>query len=311
MTDAQIKDTEIVPMERQAALMRAATYASVTVAAVLIAGKLFAWLETSSVSLLSSLMDSALDVLASLINLIAVHRSLTPADRQHRFGHGKVEALAGLGQSLFVAASAVFVGVQAIARFSNPVALPNAEIGISVMIFSMVVTFGLVQFQRYVARVTRSVAISADSMHYVADLAQNAGVIAAIILAGVYGFDLADPIIAIVLAFMILYAAWSIVRAAYDVLMDRELPDADRARIREVVLSHAEVKDMHDLRTRQSGTLNFIQLHLELDGSMTLMEAHSISDEVEELLMVAFPGSEIIIHEDPEGIVERRATFAP
>lgn len=302
-------DQNQVSLGRHAVLMRMATYASVSVAIVLIAIKSYAWLETSSVSLLSSLVDSGLDVVASLINLIAVHHSLLPADRYHRFGHGKAEALAGLGQSLFVAGSALFIGIQAILRFMNPETLPNASLGIGVMVASMVLTLALVQFQRYVARTTGSLAISADSMHYISDLAQNAGVILAIVLAGLYGFDLADPIIAAILSLVILYAAWSIVSAAYDVLMDRELPDEDRIRIRDVVLSHAEVKNMHDLRTRRSGTLKFIQLHLELDASITLIAAHEIADEVEEMLMIAFPGSEIIIHEDPEGVVERRVVF--
>jgi ferrous-iron efflux pump FieF len=287
--------------------MRLATYASISVALVLIVAKLIAWGMSDSVSLLATLIDSTLDALASLINLLAVRHALSPADREHRFGHGKAEALAGLGQAAFIAGSSGFLLLEAARRFVEPVQLDSYGIGIAVMLFSIAATVGLLMFQRHVIQQTGSTAIQADALHYRTDLLVNASVIVALLLSSL-GWSGFDPLFAIAIAVYILYSAWEIVKQSFDHLMDRELPDEEREQIKAIALSHEEVRGMHDLRSRRSGIDTFIQLHLELDDDLTLLEAHEISDEVELLLQQAYPSGEIIIHIDPVSVVPDEPT---
>ena len=301
--------TEGRSVARSGTLMRVATYASVSVALVLIVVKAVALAYTDSVALLSSFIDSLLDLGASLINLVAVSHALAPADREHRFGHGKAESIAGLGQAAFITGSAVFLLFEAGDRLIHPSPVENGAIGVGVMAFSIVLTFALVQFQRYVVRSTGSVAISADSLHYKGDLLMNASVILALVLSTQLGWHTLDPIFAIAIAIYILSAAWKIATNSFDMLMDREFADGERERIREIALSHAEVREMHDLRTRSSGTSSFIQFHLELDGEMTLLRAHEIADEVEAKIRTAFPAADVIIHQDPEGLEQDTPVF--
>lgn len=293
-----------------ARLMRLATYASVATAAVLIGVKLIAWLYTDSVSLLSTLIDSVLDIFASMINLLAVRHALTPADREHRFGHGKAEPLAALGQAAFISGSALFIVFEAGHRLFTPVSLGHTGFGIAVLIFSIVATLVLTRFQAYVVRKTGSLAIQADSLHYVGDVLVNGAVVVALLLVSHLGWIWADAVFGLGIAAYILVNAWRIARGAYDMLMDRELPDEDREQIKEIVKAHPAVVGLHDLRTRASGRDTFIQIHLELDGKMTLLQSHQIADEVETRLREAFPGAEVIIHQDPYGIDESRARFA-
>jgi ferrous-iron efflux pump FieF len=295
---------------RHARLLRLATRAAVGVAGLLIVTKLAAWFLTDSVAILSSLMDSVLDVGASLVNMYAVAHALVPADREHRFGHGKAEALAGLAQSAFISGSALFLVAEAVQRLIEPRAIMRDEIGIAVMVLSLVLTLGLVIFQRQVVKHTRSVAISADSMHYRGDILANLGVILALVLAGRFGWIYADAIIALLVAGYILFGAWGIIKSALDQLMDRELPEPQRQRIRRIALAHDRVEDVHDLRTRSSGMQSFIQLHMELDGDLTLMQSHEIADEVEAAIRLAFPGAEVIIHQDPAGFEEWQPDYA-
>ncbi len=290
-------------------LKRTAALASVGVASVLILAKTVAWLLTGSVSLLSTLVDSVLDLAASAVNLLAIRQALQPADREHRFGHGKAEPLAGLAQAAFVLGSAGFLVFEAGARLVSPAVVERTGVGLAVMGLSIALTFALVMFQRFVVRRTGSVAVSADSLHYSADLLTNLSVVIALILVGEFGLALADPVVALGVAGYLLFGAWRILRQSYDLLMDRELPDSDRQRINEIVSAHAGVIDMHDLRTRSSGTRTFIQFHLEMDGAMTLIDAHTIADQVMKDVERAFPGAEVLIHEDPHGIKERRASF--
>jgi len=295
--------------DRAARLMRLATYASVASASLLIVVKLGAWIYTDSISLLSTLLDSVLDVAASIINLLAVRHALTPADREHRFGHGKAEPLAALGQAAFISGSAIFLVFEASQRLYAPRPVAHVEAGIAVMVFAIVVTFVLTRFQAYVVRQTGSIAIKADSLHYLGDLLVNGAVILALLAVSQLGWVHADPIFGLGIAAYILYNAWIIARGALDMLMDRELPEADRQRIKELALGHAEVRDLHDLRTRTSGRQTFIQLHLEMDGRMPLKDAHEVADAVEAELLREFPDAEVIIHQDPHGIEERRAQF--
>lgn len=301
MSTASTTPAALSPQEA-GRLMRLATYASVTVAVVLIAAKAAAWGLSGSVSLLATLIDSALDALASLVNLFAVRHALSPADREHRFGHGKAEALAGLGQAVFIVASAGFLLQQSIGRIVDPVIPASHQLGIAVMLFSIVATALLLALQRHVIRRTDSTAIMADALHYRTDLLVNISVIAALWLS-VRGWPGFDALFAIAIALYILYSAWAIVKQAFDHLMDRELPDPERERITAIANDHPAVLGMHDLRSRRSGTAAFIQLHLELEDELSLLEAHRISDEVEASLQAVYPGAQIIIHIDPISVV--------
>jgi ferrous-iron efflux pump FieF len=288
--------------EETARLMRLATYASISVASVLIVAKLVAWGMSDSISLLATLIDSVLDALASLINQVAVRHALTPADKEHRFGHGKAEALAGLSQSMFIAGSAGFLLLEAGRRIINPTPVEAPGIGMLVMVFSIFATMLLLGVQNHVIRKTNSTAIKADAMHYRVDLLVNGSVILALWLSA-RGWSEFDALFAFAIAIYILYSAWEIIRVSYDQLMDRELPDEQRETIKQRVLQHKKVRGLHDLRSRHSGVMTFIQLHLELDDDLSLLEAHKISDEVEMSLLKVFPGSEIIIHIDPQSVV--------
>jgi ferrous-iron efflux pump FieF len=295
---------------RQAQLMRRATYASAGVVSILVCAKTGAWVVTDSVSVLSSLLDSLLDAAASLVNLLAVRHALTPADREHRFGHGKAEPLAGLAQAAFIAGSSVLVVLEALNRVATPSRLAHAEIGIAVMVLAIVLTIGLVAYQRHVIRSTGSVAIDADSLHYQGDLLLNGSVIVSLGLSMWLGWRLLDPLFAVAIAGFLLHSAWAISRKSLDRLMDRELPDADRDRLRAIALAHPEVRVVHDLRTRSSGPSLFIQFCVDIDGGMSLRQAHDVTDAVEREILSAYPNAEVIIHQEPAGREGPRKTFA-
>lgn len=289
-------------MMRRGELMRRATYASVAVAFTLIVTKAAAWALTDSVAVLSSLLDSLLDVAASLLNLVAVRHALTPPDREHRFGHGKAEPLAGLAQGAFITGSALLIAVEAAHRFAAPRPPAHPEIGVGVMVLSMALTLALVFYQRRVIRLTGSTAISADALHYGGDILMNGSVILSLALSAWLGLPDLDPLFGLAIAGYILYSVWRIVAVSLDRLMDRELPEADRVRIRTLVLRHPDVRSVHDLRTRSSGSDVFIQLHLEMDGKLPLSRAHEIADQVELEVQAAYPTAEITIHQEPVGL---------
>jgi ferrous-iron efflux pump FieF len=293
------------------ALMRRATYASLAVAGTMILVKLGAWLATGSVSLLSSLLDSLLDAASSLVNLVAVHQALIPPDREHRFGHGKAEPLASLGQAAFITGSAVLLLIQALQHILTPQPVSNTGIGIAVMAFAIVVTLVLVVYQRSVVRRTGSLVVGADEFHYRADLILNGGVIVSLLATASVGWVYLDPIFGAAIGLWIIYGAWRVGMKAVVQLMDRELSDDARSRIREIALAHPQVRSVHDLRTRAAGPTAFIQIHLEMDGKLTLDEAHRISDTVEADILAVFPRSEVMIHQDPEGVEEPRRSFPP
>ncbi|MFZ3035150.1 MAG: cation diffusion facilitator family transporter [Parvibaculum sp.] len=285
-------------------LMRQATYAAVGVAVTLVVMKSVTFYLTGSVAMLGTLMDSLLDGAASLLNLVAVRHSLTPADHEHRFGHGKAEALAGLGQAIFILGSAGFIIYESVSRIITPTLIENSWSGIIVVALAIVITLGLVAFQRHVVAHTGSLAIAADSVHYSGDLLMNLAALSAIFMSGVLGIHWADAVGGLLIASLIAFSAVQIALASYNQLMDAELDDADRDRIAAIAKSHAEVVDIHDLRTRKAGTQTFIQFHLELDGKISLTKAHMISDDVEARVIEAFPDSEVIIHQDPAGLEE-------
>lgn len=291
-------------------LMRSATYLSVAIGLLLIVVKLAAWGATDSVALLSTLIDSTLDAVASVVNLFAVRQALQPADHQHRFGHGKAEPLAGLAQSTFIVGSALFLVGEAGKRMFSPEPVSHAPIGIAVMAFSIVLTMGLVLFQRFVVRRTGSLAIGADHLHYTGDLVMNVSVIVSLILSIEFGLDWADPLFALGIAGFLIYSAATIAWQSFHLLMDREFPDEERQRIAEICTNHPDVRNIHDLRTRSAGQQSFIQLHLELDPEITLRRAHRISDQVEADIRKSFPAADVIIHQDPTGLEEPQDAFA-
>jgi ferrous-iron efflux pump FieF len=305
---AQVQPVAVPPpvarldIAQQHALMRLATRASLAVALGLLVIKLFAWHWTGSVSLLASLLDSAVDATASGVTLVAVHASLQPADREHRFGHGKLEPLAALAQALLIVASAVALAFSAIERLRAPRPVEQGMVGVAVMVVASLATLALVRFQKRVVLQTGSSAVTADSMHYRSDLLMNAGVAVSLVASSQLGLPIVDPLLGLFVAGLIAHGAWSIAHDAVQLLMDREFPDEERRRIKQIVLAHPDAKGLHDLRTRRSGTLPFIQFHLELDGEMTLQRAHEIGEEVEASILAHFPDAEIIVHADPDSM---------
>jgi len=282
--------------------MRRAAIASVAVSLFLVVIKTFAYFASHSVAMLASLADSALDLFASSLNILAIHSALTPADAEHRFGHGKAEPLAGLAQGAFIGASALFLILQSVQRIITPEPLDNSIPALVVMGISILVTILLVLYQRHVVARTGSLAVEADTTHYASDLATNLGVIAALVLVTWLDWTLADPLIALAVAGVMLFTAFGVGQQSFHQLMDRELPDEDRARILRIARNHPAVRDVHDLKTRAAGLSTFIQLHLALDPAMPLSQVHVISDAVEQALLAAFPGAEVIIHQDPAGL---------
>ncbi len=278
-------------------LMKRAALASVAVSLFLMAIKAGAYFASHSVAMLASLADSALDLFASGLNMLAIRHALTPADAEHRFGHGKAEPLAGLAQGAFIAASALFLAIQAVQRIVTPEPLDNSIPALVVMCISILATIALVFYQRRVLALTGSLAVEADSTHYASDLITNVGIIAALILAT--WWPMADPLIALCVVGVLVWTSWGVGRRSFDQLMDHELPEEDRSRIRRIAESHASVKNVHDLKTRTAGLSTFIQLHLALDPDMTLAEAHCVSEGVEKALRDAYPGADVIIHQDP------------
>ena len=285
-------------------LIKLATWASVIVAVCLIVIKTWAWDETQSVSLLASLIDSIMDSVASLINFFAVRYAMAPADEEHRFGHGKAEALAGLAQALLILGSIGLLLSQTVGRLWDPVVVENTPIGISVMVASMVLTGALVLLQRQVLKQTQSTAIEADSLHYTSDLLMNFGVIIALVLA-TYGYYGADPYLALGIGAYVIYSAWGIAKTAFHLLLDHELSDEQRQKITQIALTQTLVLGMHDLRTRQSGHMQFIQLHLELQDDMRLIQAHDVADALEHRILQDFPYADVIIHLDPVSIADQ------
>jgi ferrous-iron efflux pump FieF len=290
----------------QQRLRRYATYASLSVATLLIAAKLTAYLLTNSVAMLSSLLDSTVDLLASLVTMLGVASALRPPDHQHRYGYGKAEPLAALTQGAFIIGSAVLLGYEALRRLLNPEPPAATMLGYSVMALAIGLTLALVAFQTYVVRRTGSMAIHADSLHYRGDLLINLAVICALALGEWTGNGLFDPLFALFIAVMLIGGAWRVARAALSVLLDRELSQADRDTIRTLVRAHPQVRGLHDLRTRSDGDKRFIEFHLELDGHLTLTAAHDIADVLEWRLKARFADAEILIHQEPAGLDDER-----
>jgi ferrous-iron efflux pump FieF len=289
----------------RAMLSSRAARASVALALTLLAAKAWAAVETDSTAMLGSLADTALDLVASLATLAGVWIAARPADSDHRFGHGKAEALVALGQVALIGISALWIAWRAIDRLINGGATAEMELGIGVSLFAIAATFLLLWYQRRVIARTGSVAIRTDNVHYQSDLLLNSAVIAALVLDQQVGIRGADAVFGIAIALWLLWGAFHSSSHAINQLMDREWPEEERARFLAAAAEYPELAGLHDLRTRTSGTHNFAQFHVWVPADWTVREAHDRMDRVEEDLQRRFPGTEILIHLDPEGHTDR------
>jgi ferrous-iron efflux pump FieF len=299
MTEAQISQEERGRLTARAAI------ASSAMAITLIALKSYAALQTSSMAMLGSLADSSLDLVASLVVLLGVRIAAAPADHDHRFGHGKAEALAALMQVIIITMSAIFIGFRAVQRLLRGAETAQAELGIGVSIVAMVLTVALISYQRHVVRRTGSVAIGTDRLHYSSDLMLNGSVIAALALDQFAGLRGADAVFGVLIALWLLWGAWTNSTHALDQLMDREWPAERREQFLAAAKEYPELSGLHDLRTRSSGTHYFAQFHVWVPAEWTVKEAHDRLDRVEEQLQKRFADTEILIHIDPEGQTDR------
>ena len=296
--------SEISAAERSRLTFRAAM-ASIAMAVTLIVLKSWAAYETDSTAMLGSLADSGLDLVASLVVLLGVRIAAQPADHEHRFGHGKAEALASLVQVILISISAIFIGVRAVQRLLNGTGTADAELGIGVSLLAMVLTVVLIGYQRHVVRRTGSLAIGTDRLHYSSDLLLNGSVIVALALDQYARLTGADAVFGLLIALWLLWGAWRASSEALNQLMDREWPDELRERFLATAKEYPELAGLHDLRTRSSGTHYFAQFHVWVPADWTVQEAHDRLDAVEEELQQRFPGTEILIHVDPEGQTDR------
>ena len=294
----------ITPAERSRLTARAAM-ASIAMAIILIVLKSWAAYETDSTAMLGSLADSGLDLVASLVVLLGVRIAAQPADYDHRFGHGKAEALASLVQVILITISAIFIGVRAVQRLLAGAQTADAELGIGVSLIAMMLTVALITYQRHVVRRTGSLAIGTDRLHYSSDLLLNGSVILALALDQFAGLPGADAVFGLLIALWLLWGAWKASSHAFDQLMDREWPDDLRERFLAAAKEYPELAGLHDLRTRSSGTHYFAQFHVWVPGDWTVQHAHDRMDRIEEELQARFPATEILIHLDPEGHTDR------
>ena len=291
------------PLQR-ARLTRSAAFASIAMALFLGVLKAWAAWRTGSTAMLGSLADTALDLIASVATLIGVWVAAQPADEEHRFGHGKAEAVAAMVQVFLIVLSASGIAFRAVSRLVEGGTTEAAGDGILVSLVAIAATFALLAWQRHVIRRTGSVAIKTDNVHYKSDLMLNLAVIAALVLDQRLGFPAADPLFGLAIAAWLLWGAWRASSEAIDHLMDKEWPEEKRLRFVEAAATHPELSKLHDLRTRTSGDRDFVQFHVDLPARMSVGEAHEVIERVEEHLRREFPGIELLIHIDPEGHVD-------
>lgn len=294
----------------RAALTRSAAFASIATALLLIGLKGWASLRTGSTAMLGSLADTALDLIASVVTLVGVWIAARPADATHRFGHGKAEALAAIVQVMLIAVSATGIAARALSQLAGGTQTAAANEGIAVSLIAIAATLALLAWQRHVIRRTNSVAIRTDHVHYQSDLLLNAAVIAALVLDQYLGFARADPLFGLAIAAWLMWGAWRAGAEAVDQVMDHEWPEEKRARFLGVLAQQPELRGVHDLRTRSSGTVEFVQFHASVDPAMTVAEAHRVMDEMEARLEAEFPGVEVLIHPDPDGLQREQGIAA-
>lgn len=278
--------------------MRRVTAVSVAVASLLVLLKAGAWSATNTISLLSSLADSLFDVLASLMNFWALRYALKPADDEHRFGHNSIEDIAGLAQFAFICGSMLFIVVQSLQRLYEPAPITHLNAGLAVTAVSLLFTIGLVVYQRSVYKQTGSLIIKADSMHYVSDILMNISILASLLAMKWLSWGWIDSALAIAIAIYVIKEAWEIGERSFNNLMDREMPDTNKAEILDIIAQHPQVLGYSRLRTRSSGMRQFIEMNIDLDGTLSLEQAHAITDALEQHLMRQFPMAEVMLHQE-------------
>ncbi len=293
-----------------AALNRSAAFASIGVAALLVALKSWAAWSTGSTAMLGSLADTVLDLVASIATLAGVWVAAQPDDEKHRFGHGKAEALAAMFQVVLISISALSLAFRAVEQFLAGSRTAAADEGIGVSLVAMAATLALLAWQRRVIRQTGSLAISTDHVHYQSDLALNLAVIAALALDQYGGIAGSDPLFGLAIAIWLGWGGWRASHRAIEELMDKEWPAGKKAHFIEVLGRHPELRGVHDLRTRTSGNRDFVQFHVWVDGNMSVKDAHRVMDEIEAKLLAEFPDVEMLIHPDPEGLVDEEGMAA-
>ena len=301
---------EAVDPNLRGQLTRRAAYASVSMATLLIVLKVWATIQTESTAMLGSLADTTLDLIASLATLLGVWIAAQPADEEHRFGHGKAEALAAMFQIVLIAISAFGLAIRGVQQLLSGERTSAAAEGITVSVIAMIATFALLAWQRYVIRRTGSIAIQTDHVHYQSDLLLNLGVIAALALDQYLGFKQADPVFGLAIAAWLAWGAWRASSEAIDHLMDREWPEEKREQFLAVIARNPDLRGVHDLRTRTSGAHDFVQFHMAVDPNLTVAEVHKVMDEVEARIAREFPGVEVLIHPDPEGLIDEEGVAA-
>lgn len=285
-------------VSKQESLLKHATLLSVLTAVSLIIIKFYGWVITDSITMQATLIDSVLDALSSIINFVAIRHALNPADEDHKFGHGKIEAIASSGQAIFIITSAIFILTEAFARLYKPTTITHNITSIGIIIFTIIITFILLQYQNYVISQTKSTIVTVDATHFKSDLLVNSLVLVSLFSSKWFNLNIIDTILGAAIACYIIWSAIFILKTSIDILMDHELPIADIETINQIVRSNPDVLGFHDLRTRSTGTQQFIQLHLELPPDMNLQQAHNIATKVEEEIKSRYPNAEIIIHQE-------------
>jgi ferrous-iron efflux pump FieF len=276
-----------------------AGFASVGVATCLVAVKAWALAQTDSLAIAASLIDSAMDFVVSATGLVGIFYAAKPPDDEHAFGHTSIEDLIALGQAILVALSAIAIAWQALVRLPAPAPLEAETAGLAVMVLSIVLTLGLVMWQSRVAARTGSRIVMADRLHYLSDLLPVAGAMIALFASMTYAITWLDPVIALVACGILLVGAWSIGHSAWDALMDRRADQAQIARIVEIITGFPGVSGFHDLKTRTAGSRMFVQVHLEINGDMTLHDAHRVGARVKRAIIADLPEADVLIHKDP------------
>ncbi len=297
-----ILDTSILEEKKkdQSTLEKSAGYVAIVLSVIMLALKIYGWFVTDSLSILSSLTDSLMDLLVSGINLFAIYYALKPADSDHRYGHTAIEDIAGLFQAAMLLGTSLLISIEAILRFITPVAASDkTHDGLIIMIICMGLTALIVLYQRFVIKRSNSIIVKADHLHYLSDLLTNFAVIASLFIWQYFSLDFIDPLLSIVIVGIIMKGAFEIGSQSYNNLMDGEMSDEERQKIIECIKSQPGHKGFHDLRTRNSGRKVFIQLHLELDNKLSLDEAHDVAENVELKLSALYHDADVIIHQDP------------
>lgn len=285
-------------MNADSKLTQSAAVFSICVAAILILAKGIAWVDTDAASILASFADSSLDIIVSLINFFAIRFAFSPADKEHPFGHGKAESLAALMQSAFISGSAFVLLLHASERLIHPKPIESWQLATWVMVISLVLTIVLVMYQRWVYRQTGSLAVKADSAHYFGDILATIAVIAAL-LGGQWNVPWLDPLVAILIVLALLKSAFGIAKEALDMLMDHALDPEVAETIKKLVESNPSILNCHDIKTRQSGNIQFIQVHLDFSASVSLLHAHTQGEWLVAELIKKYPRADVLIHHDP------------